>query len=601
MKKFLIIGLLALVLPAMSPAQDQDQLRTASRVVVDGEYFYVHTVMPGETLYSLSRKYAVSQSELVRYNPSAAEAVRAGETIRIPAPEPEPLPRNIRNRTTSNRRVEVHTVSAGETAWSLARYYAVSVDDLIESNPGLDPTRLSIGQTIRIPRQVIGTATQGEIEAGFERYADALSEVTPGIAYHLVQPKETLFGLSAQLGVTQEMLKEYNPVELADGLKAGSLLKYPVAEEPVREPAGEEPFDPEVPMVYEETDIRRIDTSRPLNVALLMPFTVGGRADNNMIGYYNGTLLALEELKQAGMSVNLSVFDTRGSVDQVREILREQALEQADLIIGPEHSEQFEPVARFAYRRRVPIVSPQTPIESANPLVFQARPDVESQYDKIRELLTPDRNVILIAPSAGTDAGFLAALERFLPPTVRRITTVSESAIRGVLTTEAQNVILVPTSDPMVTANILARIGTVQNTYSSRTGRAYPIQIVGSQEWYNFPAKSVDRDLFFKLGVTYATLYYADRADRAVAAFDDRYFEVFGNPLPSRFAYRGYDVAKLFITAIRRHGDRFVRSINGVEAGTLAPYRFVRRGEGPWVNDSWVLVHYRPDYTVETE
>lgn len=599
MKSFLIIGLLVFAWPLYSAAQDL--YPEESRVVVDGAYFYVHTVVPGETLYSLSRKYGVSQSEIVRYNPTAAEVVRVGETIRIPAPAPEPLPRNQRNRTTSNRQVEVHTVSAGETAYSLARHYVVSIDDLIESNPGLDPTLLSIGQTIRIPRRVMGNIQPDEIEAGFSRYADALSEATPGMAYHLVQPGETLYTLSGQLGVTQDMLMEYNPTELANGLKAGSLLKYPVAESPIPNFGDETLLDPEIPMVYEEIGVRPIDSSRSLNVALLMPFTVNGRADPNMVSYYNGTLLALEELKQAGISVNLSVFDTYGSVDEVREMLRQEALDRADLIIGPHDPEQFEPVARFAYRQRVPIVSPQTPIESANPLVFQARPDPKSQYDKIRELLTPDKNVILIDPSSGVDDGFKAALEGFLPATVRRITTVTESTIRSVLTTDAPNIILVPTSNPTITANILARIGTVQNTYSSRTGRSYPIRIIGSPEWYGFPMNIVNRELFFRLGVTYVTLYYADRADPAVAAFDDRYFEVFGTPLPPRFAYRGYDVAKLFITAIREHGDRFASSINRVEAGTLAPYRFVRDGEGRWINDRWVLVHYRSDYTVETE
>jgi LysM repeat protein len=607
MNKFLIIGLLAFALPVLSAAQPAPVQE--SRVVIDGEYFYVHTIVPGETVYSLCRKYGITEQEMIRYNPSATQGVRAGETVRIPAPEPAPLPRNIRDRKTSNRQVEVHEVGAGETAYSLARYYSVSVDDLIESNPGLDPAHLSIGQTIRIPRRVMGSATAGEIEAGFSRYVDALSGVTPGAAYHLVQPGETLYGLSAQLGVSEETLKEHNPRELADGLKAGSLLKYPLDEAPApQRPPTDNPFarppasfDPETSPVYEEIGVRRIDTSRPLRVALLLPFTTGAEADNNMIGYYNGTLLALEELKLAGMSVDLSVFDTRGSVERVRDILEQPALERADLIIGPHEAREFEAAARFAYRRRIPIVSPQALVESDNPMVWQARPGMESRYERIRELLTPDKNILLIAPPEGLDTAFREAIEGFLPATARRVETVSGPEIRGQLSTDAPNVILVPTSDPVVADNILERISSVQNDYAARTGRSYSIQVIGSPDWYAFPRERVERTLFFKLRVTYATLYYADRADPAIAAFDDRYFETFGHPLPSRFAYRGYDVAKLFITAMLRYGDRFAGSIDRVEAGTLAPYRFVRDGRGRWVNDRWELVHYRPDYTVVTD
>lgn len=609
MKKYLLLILCLLIAPtALAQSPDEE-----SRVVIDGRYFYVHTVMPGETLYSLARRYGVGEQQVIDHNPAAAGGLRAGEAIRIPAPAPVPLPRNLRERRSSNRQVEVHTVVAGETAYSLARYYAVSIDDLIEWNPGLDPARLSVGQTIRLPRRVVGNATPREIDAGFSRYADALSDASAEFDYHLVQPRETLYSLSRALGVTEEILREYNPEALAGGLKAGSLLRYPPETVPADLPTEsvkipdatddfDKPFDPTAPMGgYGEVEMRRVDPAGPLRVALLMPFTdADGAPDNNMISYYNGTLLALEELRGAGISVDLSVFDTRGSTRETERILGEDALARADLIIGPHDPDQFDLAARFAYRQRVPIVSPQALVDTGNPMVWQARPSEESRYDKIRELLVPDQNIILITPASGRDSAFLATIEGMLPPSAKRVGTVSEYAIRSQLSTDTPNLIVVPTADPTVTDNILERISSIQNDYSARTGRGYPIRVVGTPEWYGFPMERVDRNLYFKLGVTYAALYYADRVDRAVAAFDDRYFAAFGNPLPPRFAYRGYDVAKLFILALKQYGDRFPSLIDRVEADTLAPYRFVRDGLGR-VNDQWMLVRYQADYTVEKE
>jgi LysM repeat protein/ABC-type branched-subunit amino acid transport system substrate-binding protein len=570
----------------------------ANRVVIDGEYFYVHTVRPGETLYSLSRKYTVTEEDIVRNNPQATEGLKAGDTVKIPAPEPKPLPRNIRNRTSSNRLVEVHTVNPGETAYSITRRYGVSMDDLIESNPGLDPTQLSIGQRILIPRKVLGTSTPSQIDAEFARYAASLNEVADGWAYHLVEPGETIYSLTSRLGVSEQTLREYNPAELAGGLKSGSLLKYPA-------PAQVAP-SPEALITSEQTDNqlhKSFDTRRPLRVAMLLPFTVNGQEEASMADFYRGALIGLEELKAAGISVNLSVHDTQRSQDATWRILRAPEQADVDLIIGPRYEAPFEEAARFASREGVPIVSPQNLVETDDPFVYQVRPAPEHQYDKLRPYLTTDHNIVLVTPTTGGDTDFLRAIERLLPPTVRRIAydkSTSATTIGDALSLERENIIVVPTTDENTTDEVLAKISTIQNTLLSRTGRSYPIRVIGSPQWARL--RNNDRELFFKLQAMYLTIYYADRTNPLVAAFDQRYLATFG-ALPSLFSYRGYDVTKLFVTAIHEYGDRYAQSINRVNTTLLqVPYHFQQEHiGGKWINDEWALVRYRDDYIIEVK
>ena len=602
MKRIFYI-ILFLALSAATAAQDSGA-SSANRVVIGGEYYYVHTVQPGETLYSLGRKYRVSQDDLVKNNPHIAEGLRAGEAIKIPAPAPDPLPRNIRNRTTSNRRVEVHTVNQGETAYSIAKRYAITVDDMIDANPDLDPARLGIGQRILIPRDMIGSSTQSEIESGFAEYTEALSEVTDGWSYRLVAPGETLWSLSRELGVPEDSLQRYNPSELAAGLKAGSMLRFPAEKRyaggPVP-PVFTDP-DPGTTIVYEDVDAKPVNRSRPLQVALLLPFTVNGQSETSMIDYYNGTLLGLQDLKAQGISVDLTVFDTRRSAAEVRSILRDDRLDGADLILGPRTEEAFEEASRFAYRHRIPIVSPQSPIESGNPFAYQIRPESEYQYDKLKPFLTGDYNVVLITPSAGADAEFMREIERLLPPNTRRVAyngRASSSAVQNALSREKENIVIVPTADENKTDEILSNISSIQNYFSSRTGRGFTLRVVGAPQWARF--RDIDKELFFKLQAMYITLYYADRTNPAVASFDGRYLAAFGT-LPSLFSYRGYDVAKLFVSALHRYGDRYAESIDRVDTGLLqVPYHFRRSDEGKWVNDEWVLVLYRNDYIIDVK
>lgn len=45
----------------------------------------------------------------------------------------------------------MHAVKEGDTPYSIARQYRIKLDALLSANPGLDPKRLRIGQTLNIP------------------------------------------------------------------------------------------------------------------------------------------------------------------------------------------------------------------------------------------------------------------------------------------------------------------------------------------------------------------------------------------------------------------------------------------------------------------
>lgn len=45
----------------------------------------------------------------------------------------------------------IHAVKEGDTPYSIARQYRIKLDALMAANPGLDPKRLKVGQTLNIP------------------------------------------------------------------------------------------------------------------------------------------------------------------------------------------------------------------------------------------------------------------------------------------------------------------------------------------------------------------------------------------------------------------------------------------------------------------
>jgi len=72
------------------------------------------------------------------------------QTPTPPRPAPNPMP-----GTTPPKPQKILTrsyvVKQGETPASIARKYGVKLDALLAANPGLNPSRLRIGQTLVIP------------------------------------------------------------------------------------------------------------------------------------------------------------------------------------------------------------------------------------------------------------------------------------------------------------------------------------------------------------------------------------------------------------------------------------------------------------------
>jgi tetratricopeptide (TPR) repeat protein len=89
-------------------------------------------------------------------NPPAATAVpaRPGRAAVNPAPSaaagppPEPAPSRPARTT---KTIGTYSVKGGDTPASIARKYGVKLDALVAANPGVDPKRLKIGQSLNIP------------------------------------------------------------------------------------------------------------------------------------------------------------------------------------------------------------------------------------------------------------------------------------------------------------------------------------------------------------------------------------------------------------------------------------------------------------------
>ncbi|HEV7274912.1 MAG TPA: LysM peptidoglycan-binding domain-containing protein [Devosiaceae bacterium] len=111
-----------------------------------GEHYIIQ---PGDTLYQVTQQCRVQLSDLKVANPQIdVNDIPVGTRLTIPGA--------TGGDGETARRQASYEVEPGDTLFSLANRYGISVDALLEANPDLDPDDLEIGHSIHIPGMADG-------------------------------------------------------------------------------------------------------------------------------------------------------------------------------------------------------------------------------------------------------------------------------------------------------------------------------------------------------------------------------------------------------------------------------------------------------------
>lgn len=170
---------------AANPGVDPNNLQIGQRVCIPSGvpvcpgFFYV--IQAGDTLFQLSQLFNVPLDEILAANPGIdPQSLQIGQVICIPTEEIE-----------SECPGFIYTVQAGDTLFSLAQQFGVTVAAIEEVNPGIDPRNLAIGQKICIPKRrcpkgtfsyvVRKGDTLSSIARRFDTTVRAIIKANPGI------------------------------------------------------------------------------------------------------------------------------------------------------------------------------------------------------------------------------------------------------------------------------------------------------------------------------------------------------------------------------------------------------------------------------------
>jgi len=557
--------------------------------------FIRHTVVKGETLYSLARKYGVTIGEIINNNPGTGDTIRIGLSLNIPdrdaIPDAPPKPVVVKPDYLE------HTVAPGETLYQIARRYAQGIDSLKKANPGLTEAIIP-GQVIRIP----------------------VRKHDEDFITHVSAEKEKLDKIAKNYEVDVAKVREINP-GVRERTDKGQVVKIPV--ERVMEKADTimEPADTITGVSHEEPpeglpcESFGGKNSRIYNVALMIPMFLY-ELDSVLIDdpyhprvpeenhpfrflqFYEGFLVAMDSMTGMGFRVNLFVYDVDFNMAKTAKVLLRSELSGMDLIVGPFFNKSFEMVADFARTFEINIVNPlseRNEVTLDNPYVFKLKPDPDASLDQLAAVLRrtyPHANIIIVRPNEYQFHDESIQLTRLLDEYAVKQMVFSTSGISGLkslLSLSKDNIVVAFTGNSVLAQDLLTKLNPLRGKYI--------INLVGLPNWEEYP--NLDVKNMINMNYHGVSQVYIDYSDEDVKSFVATYRNRFKTePQAGNFAFDGFDSGWYFLNALNRYGKRFERCLQDMNVKLIQNhFIFSKTANGGYLNVYWNIYKYR-DYEI---
>ncbi len=564
-------------------AQDKIMVKITSdgtQKFIQGESYLYHSILPGQTFYSISRQYQVEIVKIQEANPGVSQDdLKPGYVLRIPRDKVESdLSYQLHDKNL--RLFTNHKVKRRETLYGISREYHVDMETIKTLNPKINFNNLEKGTVVRIPT-----------DAWFaSRTATALTQQqTTDTIKEDLKPLVELTGNCAP----ETHFDSRNPIKVA--------LLFPFAAK-------------ETTRFTLEQDTSKMARILPASASRNRVFTE----------FYSGMLLALDTLKKQGISVELSVFDISPDTLALKRVLNDRYLAKSDLIIGPALAHELPLVSEFSRRYKIPLVYPMSntnPELRNNPYLFHINTPDSLLYKKMTgEIIRQSAGANLIViwpPDAENGARLLASqIKKEAESYKNRNIIYVEYRSKGddlndlqlLINKDGKNVIVVPTVREAEVSKIIPILSGVKEKTKAN------MILFGMPDWLRFQTidpediHNLNGSVFSSFGIDYNKKLTNDFIRKYRKWFHTEPHAIspyFQNSVStsgySRYGIWGYDVTNYFVSALFRYGNDFDICLNDfIHQEVQFNFEFRRFSNwGGYYNSGLFLIKFNSDFTSE--
>ena len=484
----------------------------------------------------------------------------------------------------------LHTIERGQTVYSIAIMYNVSVDDIYRLNPG-SKKMIRAGDVLKIPQE------------------------SSSYLYHTIQPQETLYGLSQKYHMKGEDIIAANPGLSVKTFTIGKIIRIPtnLVTTPIQggnEAANRSQTNSLLSQMKPSSEVNNI------KVALFLPFgtedtTIQKTMQNQVVEYLEGFLLAFKDLKKEGISVKLQTYDIGSGTKEISAILKKKEMTDVDLLIGGYFDEQIRLLSQFSNDNNIPYVIPFAPLSNEpinNSNVYQINTPQSYMYSKASLAFInkygKDNNIIIVSDSSASNKKeFTDLLKQDLQDKNIAYKTIAFGTnfindITALLNLNQMNVIVPSDDSPETLSKFIPSLESIIDGQPD-----FSMSLFGYSRWQGQSAKySSD---FFRLNTTFYTLFYAEPTSSDVKVFYSNFYKWYTRVLDNnnfpKYGILGYDTGMYFIRLIHTYGSPFYSHINDLKyIGLQTDFYFERLSNwGGFINTNMYFVNYNnSDYSI---
>ena len=335
-----------------------------------------------------------------------------------------------------------------------------------------------------------------------------------------------------------------------------------------------------------------LDKKDKYKIALLYPFgledgsmtdvTIPSSKLGRMARYYAGTQLALEQLHEEGINLDVIAMDSE-SGDFNNKLT---AHKDIDLIIGPRDRGQLATTAQYGKNNFIPVISPwfsSSKIAKDNPYYIQLKPSLKSHMAAIVEHVKDncrDDQVFLLGRKNKKDMGMMRYIQdlatvkrpgksnrRFTEYYIEEDSLIKgETAYDSIFYEDRASVFILPNWSFSEDEEF------VYNAVRKLSGEKGLNEVI----LYGMPilleSDRIGFELYSNLNMRICRTSYLDRQDSLVTSFRKRYYDKYAD-FPTEEVYKGFDMMLFVGRSLNNYGKKFQFYIDSYE-GSLYQTEF---------------------------
>ena len=394
------------------------------------------------------------------------------------------------------------------------------------------------------------------------------------------------YGETLLLPTGRPVVKETKPTVIETTVKeiaAQQEKEKPVEPTPVVAPIVEETVQP-APAPAERTpaldSTPAVDNTKfiqPIELALMLPFESqqtkqSGNAER-MLEFYQGALIALNEMQNDSVHFRLRVFDTGRSERVVNELCDSTVLDQVQGVLGLVYPIQIERMAAWSAAHQVPLLVPFSAEEeiAQKPYVLQFNSMDKQQADSICAWIkTRDAHCVALEVRAADMSEYARTMRKQMQAhqikySAMALRDLLNDSVAYALDTEKENIILLHSDKYQHIRMLLPHLEKLQQA-------GYRIRIIGQYSWIkeNITIPQV-----------YTSMFTAKGNREAYDALWSTYFNTEHASDAPRYDLLGYDLMKALVAWIDNK-----KTFEGLQSSI----RWTQIGEGGWQNNAVSIV-----------